>query len=74
MGLCDIRNRSLAVRLYLAQCVVVGEFQRLGIAWPARNANSAYDLCDSTIFLRPVLYLQRCKDFVLSDVHYFVRC
>ena len=64
MGLCAIRNRSLAVRPYLAQCVVVGEFQRLGTSWPTGDANSADDLLGGTACIRPDLYLQCRKDFV----------
>ncbi len=64
MGLCVIRNRSLAVRPCLAERIILGEFQRLGTAWPTGDANSADDLLGGTVYLRPVLYLQCRKDFV----------
>ena len=61
MGLCGIRDCSLAVRFYLAWRLVVGELQRLGTAWSEEPADSIGDLLGGTVWLWPVLYLQCCK-------------
>jgi len=57
LGLCSFCLSSLVGGPDLAADTVVGEFQGLGITWPARNANSADDLLSGTAFIRPVLYL-----------------